>query len=455
MKYLLIWYTSYKESDIMNFNFLKKKTDEQTVNVESNYRKHGDNTLIVVVSFVIAIIIISFSIYNLTISNQCRTFEKDTSDAAFNYAINNNLLPSYEGTSIKIDLSNISGWDNKFRGSACGGSLTIIKNETGYAKVINLTDCNSCTSSKLKKSAGTTKFSENKILLKVDVDYNYRNRQINYTAWTDWFESSLINPTANETYAVNLPYDETKLPKIPTDGVLISYDVEKKTFYSYRDQSWKFYKTANSDYTNFSSTKPVGYTYKDTKTEIETAPSEWSLNYPDEADYRTISTKTAYKFYYLDNKNNKIYYNNGEYTAEITDETLKKLYNKKEKETVKMYSYVDKKWRWYNGVERGYSGYMKEANSSYTYKDTELTKYSSWSSFSETTTMTSENQTYRQEKTDVHTRYRIKYSFDSVDQLSDYLSINDFELATGRTVSDMQADEKIKVLVRYTYYYAN
>ena len=74
------------------------------------------------------------------------------------------------------------------------------------------------------------------------------------------------------------------------------------------------------------------YAYKDTKTEIKKEQSEWSINYPEEKEYREIKTATGYKYYYEDEDKTKIYYNGGNYTVKIEDKTLEKLYNKKEKE---------------------------------------------------------------------------------------------------------------------------
>lgn len=427
----------------------KKK---ETVEYQSNYRKQGDNTLVIVVAFIAVIAIIGISIYKNSINSKCNNFEKIAIDEGFKYAMNNGYLPSYEGTSFKLNLDAVPGWNNSFRGSSCSGTLNIVKTDVGYAKELDLTDCNKCTTGKKSLGKETTEFKENKNIVRVSVTYNYRTRDISYSPWTDFYESSLISPTVNSNN-INLPYDEKNLPKIPEGSEIISYEVEKKPFYSYRDQSWKFYKVSNNNYSVFSSTKPADYAYKDGKTEITTDYSEWSTNYPEEADYRKISTGTGYRFYYLDENKDKIYYNNGDYTVKIEDETLAKLYNKKEKESVKMYRYIDTMWKWYNGVERGYSSYLNKASNTYPYKDNDITKFTNWSSFKETSSLNNDNSSYREEKTDIHSRYRAKYAIDSLDLLNEYLPIEDFETATNRAVSDMQADENIKVSIKYTYRY--
>lgn len=431
--------------------FFKKNTEN---NEESLYRKHGDNTLIILVIFIAIVIFAGLSIYNNTIKNQCSEFESKTIDAAFRFAMTNNLLPSYEGTSQKINLDAVGDWNKEFRNSTCSGTLNIIKTDVGYIKELDLTNCNKCTTSKKRLSAATEEYKENKNIVRVNITYNYKNRQINYSPWTEWYESSLINPTTSE-YNVNLPYDEDNYPKLPNNGILVSYEVEKKNFYSYRDASWKFYKTANNSYSTFSSTKPTNYSYKDTKTEITTKQSEWSINYPEEAEYRNIKTATGYKYYYEDEDGTKIYYNNGNYTVKIEDETLAKLYKKREKETVKMYSYIDTMWKWYNGLPRQYSSYMKESNDNYPYKDNDLVKYSNWSKWNETSSLNNNNSSYREEKIDIHSRYRAKYAFDSAEILNQYMPLQDFEKATGRSVADMQNDENVNVLIKYTYQYGN
>ena len=118
-----------------------------------------------------------------------------------------------------------------------------------------------------------------------------------------------------------------------------------------------------------------------------------------------------------------------------------------------MYSYIDTMWKWYNGSPREYSSYMKESTSSYPYKDTDLVKYSDWSQFKETSSLNNANANYREEKTDTHSRFRAKYSFDSAEILSEYMSLQDFEKATGRSIADMQDDENINLLIKYTYQY--
>ncbi len=430
-------------------NIFKKK---QTEEYESNYRKTGDSTLLIVIGCVVVCIIIGFVAFNASISTACRNYEKTSQDLGFEFALNNGLLPSYEGTSITINLDAVPNWNKEFRGSSCTGTLTIYKSSSGYVKVINLKNCKNCTTANKNLSEPTEKYDENKTITNVSITYNYQTRALNYSEWTDWYESSLISPTASANN-IKLPYDEKNLPEIPESAEVISYEVETKTFYSYRDQSWAFYKIANNSYSDFSSTKPANYAYKDSKTEIKTEWSDWSTSYPTEYEYRDVEKKVGYRFYYMDN-GIKIYYNNGEYSVGIEDETLKNLYKSKDEETVDMSRYRDTMWRWYNGENRNYSSYMNKATTSYPYKDEGLTKYSNWSAWKETSSLSSENASYREEKIDVRSRYKTKYAINSLDKLNEYLSLKDFETATKRTLSDMQADENIKVSIKYTYTYS-
>lgn len=420
-------------------------------NTESLYRKHGDYTLWILIAFVLIVIFISVTIYNNSIKGKCSNFEVQAIDAAFKFALDNNILPSYEGTSQLVNLDAVD-FDKNFRNSTCSGTVNIVKTNNGYVKELNLTNCNKCTTDKKSFSKATDEYKENKNIVKVTVTYNYQNRQINYSPWTEWYDSSMISPNESE-FGINMPYDEEDYPTIPEKGSIVGYEYENKTFYSYRDKSWKFYKVANKEYSTFSSVKPTNYAYKDTKTEIESEQSEWSINYPEEKEYRDIKTATGYKFYYEDEDGTKIYYNGGNYTVKIEDKTLAKLYNKKEKETVKMYSYIDKLWKWYNGTPRSYSSFMKESNNNYPYKDADLVKYSDWSKYKETSSVNSENASYREERTDIHSRFRAKYAFDSTEVLNQYMSLQDFERATGRAISDMHDDENINLLIKYSYQY--
>ena len=129
---------------------------------------------------------------------------------------------------------------------------------------------------------------------------------------------------------VLLPLDLKKLPKVSEAANILSWEVEEKEYYKYRDKKWKWYINQNSQYSGFSSEQPSGYANKDRKTEIQAEQTEWSTNYPEEKSSRKISTQTGYKFYYEDEDGNKVYYNEGKYVPRINDDELREKYNKKE-----------------------------------------------------------------------------------------------------------------------------
>ena len=118
-----------------------------------------------------------------------------------------------------------------------------------------------------------------------------------------------------------------------------------------------------------------------------------------------------------------------------------------------MYRYVDTLWRWYNGTERGYSSPQTMASKNYPYKDEALTSFTSWTSWNEDSRVDSSNSSYRQEKTDIHQRYRAYYLLHSNEIFDKYLNREDFEEQTGKTVEDMEKDENVKVLIKYNYRY--
>ena len=434
----------------MRINVFNPK-EQKKVKV-GTYKKQGDYTLIISISIIAIVVIIGIIVFNSMRNGKCLSMEKKVMKEAMNYVESNGLLPSYEGDSITINIDEIDSLNLVFEGNLCTGTVTITKAEGRYIKTFDIQNCNYCTTKdRYSWSSKTNKYPKNKSLVSVEMVFNYYDVTYNYTPWTDWFSSDLIDVVPSE-YDINMPLNTKKWPTIPNSGELITYETERKTFYSYRDKKWKFYKNINNNYSDFSSTRPDGYTYKDTKTEIETEPTEWSTNYPEEYDYRDISSTRGYRWYYETKDGIKIYYKDGIYVPEVEEE-LKDLYTEREKDNVKMYRYVDSLWRWYNGSQRNYSGFMTQATSNYPYKDEEIYNYSSWSRWNDVSNLNSNNQSYREQKTDTHQRYRAYYMMHSNEKLNNYLNITDFEHITGRTLEDMQNDSSVKVLIKYEYRY--
>lgn len=403
--------------------------------------------LVIVLTIVITFFIIFFNVRN----NKCLELESSIMDEAYKYAELNGL-PVVNGKSVTVNLGDLS--EIKFKDKIVWGTVKITKVNNDYVKTFNISNASYCnTSKRYKMSKPTSKYPKGKSLVDVTTKYNFVDVSYNYTPWSDFIESSKINTKEDKTYKVLLPLDLKKLPKVSEAANILSWEVEEKEYYKYRDKKWKWYINQNSEYSGFSSEQPSGYANKDRKTEIQAEQTEWSTNYPEEKSYRKISTQTGYKFYYEDENGNKVYYNEGKYVPRINDDELREKYNKKEKTTVLMYSYVDSMWKWYNGVERIYSGYTSLPNYQYKYKDEDLMIYTNWSRFSTTSYLTNENMAYREQITDMHKRYRAYFSLESNLKLDNYVTLEELESKAGRTIEEMLNDKYVKVLTKYEYTY--
>lgn len=423
-----------------------------TIKKRSNELKK-DYTPVIILSILIFVVIVVFIVVSTVKNNNCLSMEELVMDAALEYADKNDMLPTLDGDTVTINLSKIPDLDLEFKGNTCKGNVVITLADGEYIKTFDLKNCSYCTTSKrYKMSKVTNEYPEGKSLISVDVVFNYYEITKNYTQWTNYLESKYISTELSE-WDVYMPLDTFKWPRIPEPGELITYETEKKTYYSFRDKKWKFYKNYNPDYSDFSSTQPEGYSKKDTRTAIEAEPSEWSTNYPEVYDYRKIQSQTAFKWYYLDDDGNKVYYNNGNYVPSIEDEIDKEKYTEKEKETVTVYRYIDTMWRWYNGQERYYSSPMSEANKTYPYKDEELLTYTSWTSWNEESRLDDTNKSYREERTDIHQRYRAYFQLNSEEMLEEYVSREELESKMGMTIEEMKLSENLEVLIKYNYRY--
>ena len=412
---------------------------------KTEYTEKRNHILIVIGILILISIIIYLIISTVTKNKNCKEINNTLLTNAEEYVKENNLLPSIEGESVTIDLSKlkekISIDDN-----VCRGTVKYTKYKDEYVTTYEITNCGYCsTKSKWKKE--TEKYVKNKKNIDVIPYYNYYETTTYNTKWSDWLPFEEIS--TEETDGVKLPLDEDELPSSPEEGIITEIEKEDKTFYSYRDKKWKWYKIANNNYSQLSSEQPAGYANKDTSTETYTEYTEWSQNYPDEKSYRYIQSKTGYRWYYIDENNEKIYWDSGNFYPEQPDEK----YDKKDKETVKMYHYRDKMWKWYNGEKRSYSSYSSEQPRGYNYKDEDLTEYSKWKDWDEESNLTAENSGYREQKTNIHSRYRIKYSMTSFLKLDSYLTKDEFEEKMGKTVPELMEDKNILIDIKFKFRY--
>ena len=248
-------------------------------------------------------------------NNSCLTIYNALKSASLNYAKDEGTVPNLEGESVTVKLNDMydGGYisSTKTDNSMCSGSVKITKYKDDYVYSIDARNCGQC-SVNLKYgswSSEQTSYPSGKAIVDVIPYYNYYDREVSTTKWSDYFDDDELQDEVSE-YGIRLPMDLEKIPEIPTEGTIINIESDSTYYYRYRDRTWKWYDI-QGDYSEFSSEQPAGYANKDEGSPRYTEWPEYSLNYPAEKDYRTIQQTTGYKFYYLNDKENKIYYNSG------------------------------------------------------------------------------------------------------------------------------------------------
>jgi hypothetical protein len=270
--------------------------------------------------------------------------------------------------------------------------------------------------------------------------YNYVEKETYYTEWSGYYSLEEL-----KEYPIEGPEDE-RFPDIASDAKNVTIETDYKMYYRYRDKLWRYYEDNGGSYSDFSSEQPAGYAYKDEDTVRTKDCSPWSLNYPEEKDYRYIRETYGSRWYYLDGKT-KVYWNSGAYSPEQPDET----YNLQEREDVRMYCYEDDEWRWYNGEPRYYSNFMSEPYGIYTNRDEGFFDYTSWSYWDTVSELDDYNSYYREEESENRPRYRLKYDMYSFNKLEGSLSKEEFENIVGKTLQQIIDDPKYDLVVTYKY----
>ncbi len=431
-----------------------------TANLKNNWKeyiiKYKKYIKIGIIILIFLIIIITISSINKNKHNKtCNNIESNILKATDNYILNNQAsLPTIGGKYIIVSLDDLINGNYlekmTVKEKVCTGTVKITKVNDEYIKTLNLSNCSYCDTDKRYNEYSkevTKKPTTKNTIIEPVAYYNYQISPSYNTSWTNWFESSEISKEKSQ-YNVYPPLDESKLPKLTEDAIIVSMEQQNKTFYSYRDKSYKFYHVKNNNYSGFYSEKPKGYKYKDENTKIQTEFSKWSINYPDVYDYRVIHTGTAYQWYY-EEKGKKIYWNNGEYSVNQPDEK----YSRRSSNTITMYRYYDYKWRFYNGSPRQYSGFRTTSDSYYRYKDKQIYNYSNWSYWMENSQITKENKSYREQRTDKHSRYRIKYRLNTFMQLPNNLTETEFETKVGKSVEEIYNTKDNYLDINYKYRY--
>ena len=396
--------------------------------------------IILLIAVILLVIIIILTISSGRKKKVCNNLRNDIINSVDKYVNDNNLLPSLNGDSVVIELDSIQ---DKFtmKKKTITGYVTYTKYNDEYIKTVEIDNASYCTTDKFGKE--TDKYNS-KNNVKVNAYFNYRTVESYNSKWSNYLPSEKIS--TEETDGILLPLNSKDLPVIPPNSVVTEYIRETKTYYSYRDKRWKWYKN-DIKYSDYSSTQPAGYTNKDKDTLKYTESSEWSLDYPEVYEYRHIKSKTAYQWYYKEGKE-KIYWENGKYSVESPGSE----YKKDNDTAAKMYSYFDETWRWYNGsTKRIYSTSNSLKPNGYNYKDSTTLTYTNWSTFKDTSSINENNKSYREEKTDIYSRYLIKYDVYSYPILEQPISLRELEIKLGKSYEEITKDKSLKVDVIFKF----
>ena len=429
----------------MRLNFQENKPKTIVKYVEKK-----DYTIIYTIGGIIFIglaFLIGFNVYK---GSKCSNIEDKVLEYASDYAEGNNLLNLNEGDSVTVDLEEVynNGYPTLSNGNTCTGTVKFTLADGKIIKTFDINNCSYCSTDKRYKSNWNKSNSYvNRKLIDVDVKYNYYNAETFYTKWTNWYPSEDIDTVVNSQYGIKLPKNEKQLPVVPNTAEVLKYDVEYQTYYSYRDKTWLWYRNINNDYSSeWYSNKPNNYENKDEATLKYTDWSTWSLNYPEEKDYREIKSGTGYRWFYLDENKIKHYWNGGAYSVNKPSDEYPSY-----DDSARMYSYRDKTWRWYNGEKRGYCNeYSTLTPRGCTYKDNLITSYTKWSNWS---TDVPSSQSYRSIDTDIYYRYRAFYRDVNFLVLEDYVSKDEFENIVQKNLDDFRLDNTKKISYKYTYLY--
>ncbi len=396
---------------------------------------------------VIAIIITIFA--NIAAkNNNCTDMETLVGDAAIEYIGNQQIALTVVNPTTTVDIKDLledgflTDVDMMIKDNICAGEVKITKVGDNYITTPDLTNCDYCTTAtRYGDWSKPTDKIPNADIIDVNITYNYVEKSTNYTSW-----SSYYTPAQLEKDPIT-SHEDKRLVSISPDAKNIEIISEDKNYYRYQDQRWKFYRYNDRSYSDFSSTEPAGYPNKDTATAKESDWSEWSLNSPDVADYRKIEKKTGYRWYYMD-EDEKIFYNSGAYVPTEPDDVYTE---REEDDSATVYRYKDTSWRWYSGEKRMYSSYMVAATASYPYKDEGLTTINNFSGWSDSSSITDENRSYRTEEIEVRKRFRTKYDIYSFNKLDEYVEANEFESSALMTMQEVYDSADLELIVKYEY----
>ena len=408
-----------------------------------------------VFSVILPLVLIGFIIYTVVNNNYCHEIYDNIKDSTYNYLKEEKLLPEYSGDYVYVKLNDLYEHSyitpGKTANKKATGRVKVTKVEDDYIYTLDVGNCDKCSISKRYKNWGseTNNYNSSATVIDVIPYYNIYDREVNTTEWSDYYDQEELKKKVSK-YGVRMPKEQDNLPEVPNGTNVVEVQKEDKTFYRYSDKSWKWFDIIGN-YSGFYSEQPSGYSNKDESTKKNTEYTAWSLNYPEEHEYRSIKKATAYKFYYVDDNGQKVYANNGKYTVE--EDVDLDLYTERDEESTTMYSYRDEVWRWYNGTKRKYSSFRNNQPNGYPYRDDDLYQLGSYSGWAEESSLTPENQEYRVEETKIMSRYRYVYETLSLPLYESAMKKSEFEKKVGRDLEDIRLDENYKVEVTYKYKY--
>ena len=410
---------------------------------------------LLIINILLPLIIIGFIIYKVVINKQCNDIYSTIKKSSLVYIKDQGEVPSIEGDSTEVNIDDL--YSEQYLNSTltnntiCSGTVKITKYKKEYIYTLDVRNCNKCSVDKKYKDWSSLQdtYPKNKAIVDVIPYYNYYDRELNTTKWSDYYDEDELSDEVSE-FGIKLPHDETRLPEIPKEASIVNIESSTTYYYRYRDRRWKWYDI-EGNYSDFSSERPDGFAEKDTASERETEWSEYSLDYPQEKSYRTIVSETGYKFYYINKKGQKIYYNNGKYTPK--DEVNRLKYNNQDEETAQLYRYQDKQWRWYNGQKRRYSNYSSKPYQYTPIKDKETETLGNPTSWSEKRNTEEDTSEYRIEEKKLMTRFRKQYEIFSLLVLKKPLEKEAFEEEEGTSILEFSSRDDKKLDVTYKFRY--
>ena len=428
--------------------------DGNTTNIELESKKPLLRILLTL-NILIPLIIIGLIIYKIVINKQCNNIYKTIKQSSLVYIKDQGEVPSIEGESTEVNIADL--YSEQYLNSSltnntiCQGTVKITKYKKEYIYTLDVRNCNKCSVNiKYKKWSNLQNtYPKNKAIVDVVPYYNYYDRELNTTKWSNYFgEEELLDEVSE--YGIKLPADETKLPEVPKEATIVNIESSNTYYYRYRDRKWKWYDI-EGNYSEFSSERPEGFAEKDEGSVKYTEWTEYSQDYPQEKSYRKIDQKTGYKFYYINKKGKKIYYNSGKYT--IKDEVNTQKYNQRDEETAQLYSYQDQQWRWYNGQKRSYSSYSSKPYQYKPLKDKETEIIEKPTSWSEKRSSDETTVDYRIEEKKLMTRFRKQYEILSLPVLKTPLTKEKFEEKENTSILEFSSRDDKKIDVTYKFRY--